>query len=421
MLHVSNSFRMFLETSESKVGQFLHRALKYRRWNYPCANLMVRTNEVNYLTLRDNGQLSYLPKGKPHTLTDDGRWARDGRQDGSPSKIIKKILTKNALKLFKDVDFERFCNQYKSACDAECKSFIIRENIHIPEVYDMKRESGGGTLNDSCMNGDGNYLDLYKYCPKVRILTLVNGCEELCGRALLWDVGNGDELMDRVYVSKDHYYDMFLDYAKENSFIRKVEYKSYKDKTWFTRNGKDTLNKSFIINTSTEFDYYPYIDTFTYGGDGFITNSQTSDCIYEYCCTSGGREEEQVYTCEHSGDRIDADDARLIDRGTYNGSYVHRDYSVYCQTDGYWYYSEDNDLVEINDRWYSMDDDNVVEIDDTWYHTNDDDVSFSDFHGEYVVKDDCVYSEHHESYIKEDEAYEVAGEYFHESVVNKVA
>lgn len=406
--------------SDSRVAAFLYRALLYQNYGFQCYKAMVKTDEVNYLTLRDNGQLSFLPKGKTHTLTDDGRWARDGRQNGAPSRIIRKVLTPNALKLFKDAEFEAFCNSYKCACEREQKSFIIRPNADIPDVYCMTREQGGGSLNDSCMNGDEDYLSIYAYCPKVRILTLIDSNGSLSGRALLWDVGDGDTFMDRIYVVQDHYYELFLDYAKDNNFIRKVEYKNYRDKQVMFRNGEQ-FSRTFKIVTGTEFDYYPYIDTFTYGGDGFLSNS-SNGCMYEYNQTGGGREGgTRMVFCAYDEVDIDEDDATYIERGTYRGQYIHTDHTVYCETDGYYYYNECDTLCEINGNYYRKDDDDIVEVDGELYHVNSDDIAYSDFYGEYVLVDDCVYSEHHECHIKSDEAYEVAGEYFHESVVNKVA
>lgn len=405
MLIVSSSFRKFLHDSDNRVAQFIMRALYYESWEYFAVRLMVKTDEVNYLTLRDDGTISYLPKGKVHQTTDDGRWARDGRQNGRPATIIKKVLTKNALKLFKDSEFEQFVNQYKAVCDAECKQFVIRPNKDIPDVYCMTREQGGGPLNESCMNGDCEYLDIYKYCPHVRILTLINKDGHLAGRALLWTTEDG-VIMDRIYVARDHYYDMFLEYADVNGFARKVEYKSYRDKTRFVKNG-NVYNKAYKIVTATAFDYYPYIDTFTYGGDGYLSNDNYwGDCMYEYTCTSGGREGDNREWCAYNEEYIDADDAVYIERGTYSGSCIHRDHAVQCSTDNNWYYEDDEAIFYLSSRgnYYRYDDDDIVEIEGEYYHKDYDDIVWSDFHDDYMLDEDAIWSEHHDTYIRRGEA-----------------
>ena len=427
MLILSKSFRDFLKNSDSRIAEFILRAEMYEYWGYQSFKLMTTDAEINYLTLRGDGTVSYLPKNKPHQLTNDGQWAREGRQNGAAGKTIKKILTKRAQKLFSDSEYEQFVNHYKSACDAENKEFVMRPNADIPDVYCMKRERGGGTLNDSCMNDDKDFLDLYRCCPHLQILTLVNGCGELGGRALVWDIGGGEVLMDRIYVAQDHYYDMFLDYAKEKGWLRKVEYKSYREKDYYTKDGVTSFNRTITIDTPTSFEYYPYIDTFTYGGDGFIKNV-SNGTIYEYCQTGGTREgddeddddDEDYGYCEHSGNRYHDDDLRYIERGRYSGSCIHSDYAVHCETDRYYYYQDCDDLVEIDDSWYRKDDEDVCYVEDEGEYYLLEDCEYSEFHEEYIHSSNCSYSNHHETYIKDCEAYNVAGEIFHESVVSKV-
>jgi hypothetical protein len=424
-LNTSTSFLRFLQTSESRIAKFLERAMYYerhyqdrkRKW----ATLMIKTDEVNYLTLRDDGTISYLPHGKEHLTNDDGSWSRQNRQNASAAKVIRKVLTKNAVKLFSDKEYEAFVNSYKVACIEDTKTFQVWDRYKIKEAYCMDREGCGGTLGDSCMNGDSEYLDLYEYCENLEIVVMLNGKGELSGRALLWSVG-GNKYMDRIYAAQDCYYEMFLNHARSMGWHRKVEYKSYRDKeSWVSPSG-EVFNRTLRVNTPTEFDYYPYIDTFTYGGDGWISNN-SNDSIYEYTCTGGGREEQDAYICEMTGNRIHEDDARYIENGRYGGGHLHCDDTVYCQTDHNYYYDGEvgDTLCEINDRYYRCDDDEVCEIDGDWYLTEDDDVTYSDYHNEYLLVDDCVYSEYHETYIKADEAVRVNGDVFHESMVERCA
>lgn len=376
--------------------------------------------EVNYLTLRNDGTISYLPKGKEHVVNDDGTWSRQGRQNGAPARIIKKLLTPNAIKLFKDSEFESLVNEYKAECDKECKSFEVWDNTRIPEVYDMIRESDSGSLGGSCMNGDTDYLSIYSHCPKVKIVVLLNGCGELAGRALLWQVDKDTALMDRIYVAQDHYYNLFLEYAKENGWITKKSYSSYDNKRTFVRPNGDVFNSTIIIRTDTDFDQYPYIDTFSYGGDGFLTNDNgVSNVIYEYGCTGGDRERINQSYCEHTGEYYDQDEVTYIERGRYAGYSIHQSFTVYCETDDNYYYEGDigNILFEYEGNYYRTDDDDFVEVDGDMVHT--DDASYCDLDDTWYHDYDCVYSDHHNTYIPKSEAYEVDGSYFHESVVKR--
>jgi hypothetical protein len=378
---------------------------------------MIRFDEINYLTLRGDGTISYLPKGN-----EDGRWARDGRQNGRPASIIKKVLTPKALKLFKDSDFESFANKYKS--HTMCGEISVLPASEIPDIYCYPLDECGGTLGSSCMNGDRSYVEIYQYVPKLRIACMFSeDGQRLRGRALLWTMPDGLVFMDRVYSCKDHEADMFVKWAESNGYAYKKNFMSYKDPNVWIINGKE-VEKSYCINTRTDFDYYPYIDTFRYGGDDWLSNNQRSDFLYDYDNTDGSRggdDDDDYSTCARTGNRYHNDDLRYIHRGEYADECIHYDYAVYCDSDGNYYYESDDSIVEVHGDFYRKDDDRIVEIDGEYYHVERDNVHWSDFHDEYVFVNECEYSQHHESYIKRDECYEVAGEYYHESVVNKLA
>jgi hypothetical protein len=125
--------------------------------------------------------------------------------------------------------------------------------------------------------------------------------------------------------------------------------------------------------------------------------------------------------CEHNGEYYDEEEMRYIERGRYAGCSIHESDTVYCETDSNTYYDGEvgNILFEYYGNYYRTDDGDFVEVDGEMVHT--DDASYCDINDEWYVSDDCVYSEHHETYIPKSEAYEVDGNYFHESVVNKVA
>jgi hypothetical protein len=404
-MRFSHSFMRVMNQMHNKIADFIINCNYYSAQNFQLIdNYVYDTSSVNYLTFRNDGTISFLPAGKELKYNDLGEWSRDGRQSGRPAKVIRKIFTKRALSLFTDKDFEQFALQYQAKGAAKDFTFSILDNSHIKETYDAERSVDcGASLNGSCMNGDGKYLDLYENCPHLRIITLRDSDNLLAGRALLWTLPNGKQLMDRVYVSEERLYDLFLDFADQNKFTRKVSYKSYSDKTSFTDdNGETTYKATFKIKTDTEFDYYPYIDTFTYGGYGYITNDADNGCEFEYSNTDGTRYGDNCETCAVSGDRISSDDARYIDRGEYADQIIHYDRSV-CDVDGNWWYEDDSDIVEVNGKHYPKGHNDIV---------------FIEYDEEYHHIDDCV-EDYDGCWILLNDAYKVNGEYYHEDLVEK--
>lgn len=279
MFTYSKSFFSFLQKSNGRIAKVL-RNLHNRQ--YPAHQLMFTTNMINYLHFRSDGTISYLPAGRPHCSTPTGRWSSKGRVSGKPGKVIKKLFTPKALQFFNDADFEYFCNLCKSNFCNSLK-FYLQPNHFIPDMYNRRRAEGSGTLNSSCMNNKGHYMEMYTNCSQLRILVLVNKHGELCGRALVWKIGH-ETIMDRIYVAQDFMYECFINYAVRRKWLYKVEYKTYSDKTLFVLPSGDTAPRYFKIKTKTDFDYYPYIDTFSYGDNGSINNFGEGDYTYDCAC-----------------------------------------------------------------------------------------------------------------------------------------
>jgi hypothetical protein len=246
---------------------------------------MLTTEQVNYITYRDNGTISYLPAGKTQQFNDDGKWSLKDRVEARPAKVMRKIFTDKALRLLKDFDFECFSNSYKSNF---CQDLVFEllPNDKIPEVYNMSRADGEASLNESCMNGLGVFMDIYKSCPQLQILILKNKQFELCGRALVWSI---DDIifMDRIYVSEDFMYDCFLTYATKFGWWRKKDYKSHASKMELINPDGFLVYKLLKVEISTDHNAYPYIDTLTFGGNSSLNNY--GEGMYCYNDSSGAK------------------------------------------------------------------------------------------------------------------------------------
>jgi hypothetical protein len=396
----STSFIEFLKNSDCKVCKFLyiiHNNIRFEKY--------LNTDDVNYITFRNNGNISYLPKGKEQQFSDSGEWKREGRQEGKPSKIIRKLFSDKLLKLFKETDFECFANKYKSKFSNNL-TFEVLENKEIPNVYCMDRVRSG-SIDASCMNGDSSYMDIYKYCKDLKIIVVKNNEGLLCGRSLLWSI-DGNLYADRFYVSDDYIYDLFIEYCTNNNILYKQDYKSYNNKTKFVDLSGCVVSKKLTIYTDTVFDSYPYIDTFCYGEDGSI-NNYMGGSTYAYNNTDGTRE----------GDE-DNHDGQMYD--DFNDEWIDEDEAIYIQS-GERRYTDRcahiDDCICVNGDWYYKYDSNLIEVNGEHYTSDSDEICYSDLDNEYYLIDDCVYSEDSGSYILTSEAYEIGGNYYHESNVTK--
>jgi hypothetical protein len=406
----SDSFIEFLQSSDSVIAQFLWR-LNRKRYK----TLLAHNDEINYITFRGDGNISFLPKGKEHLYNDNGTWKRENRQHGKPAKVIRKLFSARALQYFKDADFEAFANQYKSKFNDDGYKFELLGNDKIKEVYDMERCSGDGSLNGSCMNGDSKYLDIYESCDKLRILTLTNKKGLLCGRALVWKINDNITFLDRFYVCYDFMYDKFINYATEQKWWRKVDYKSYSNKMNFINgDGESVVFKEFKISTDTDFAYYPYIDTFQYGDDGFLSNMDNYK--YTYSDTGGGRIGGED---EHEGEQYDEindcwisdDDAVYIE----DGERRYRDITTHVdncrRVNETWYHEDDENICEVNGEYYLTDSEYICEIDGDYYMM--DDCVYCERDSCYYLSEDCVYCEVDVEDVLRSEAVEIDGNWYH--------
>jgi hypothetical protein len=415
-INYSESFKDFLSKSDSKVAQVLHK-MRFKHYN----SLMITNKEVDYITFRRDGTISYLPAGRECMYTDDGDWAREGRQNGRPSKVIKKLFHPRVHKYIKDTDFETFTNLYKAAFSDDGYEFTVRPGRDIGKVYCMDRGEGDASLNGSCMNDDDSYLEIYTNCPSLRIVTLEKD-GLLYGRALLWNLTYLPQdiiLMDRVYVAQDYMYDMFLDYCKTNGWWRKKYYKTYDRKDVFINSKEEEVTQEFTVYTDTTFDCYPYIDTFQYGDDGYLSNRETG--CHTYNNTDGersGDHDGEVYD-EINDEWISEDDSVYIDSGDrgYRDRATHVDNCV--EINGDWWHEDDSHIVQVDGTWYTKDDDDIVyvESEDEWYLM--DDVVHCDLSKTYELEDNCVYSDKHSTHILKEDAVEVDGNYYHKDDVTE--
>lgn len=373
MITYSESFIDFLRNSPTKIAQVLYRAHVNKHPSYSC---MLTANEINYITVRQDGpSISYLPAGKEQKYTDDGRWTLEGRQSGKPARIIRKLFTEKALNLFKDEDFDAFCNSYKSSI---CKglTFSLLPNTDIPSVYGMNLTNGSGSLHKSCMNGHGKWMDMYKNCTCLKILILRDKRGLLAGRALIWELDD-ITLMDRIYVAEEFMYDCFINYAIDNNWWYKWNYNSYADKQTFINSAGEREDKRFSIFTKTQFDCFPYIDTFCYGGEGVLYNYKKGRYTYD---SSDGLRSYETYWDQINDCSISGIDAVTIEHGAKAGLMTHIE-----------------NTVRINDQYWWCQDPHICVVDGCYFNLED--TVWSEYDQRRYLRKNSVWCELHHSYI----------------------
>lgn len=427
-LIMSGTFKQFLKeiSDRSKVARMMITVMRWRDNFDTCGYLVdkvITTSEVNFLTMRGDGMLSFMPSSKKQTYTDNGEWSREGRQSGKPSRVIRKIFTEKALKMFKEADFELFNNAYNAKFRTDNYVFNLLPSSEIPTVYDMPYLEGGAGLESSCMRGHGEYMDLYKNCGDLlKILTLVTSNGELAGRSLIWtgsDVGNGELItfMDRIYVASDEFYERFLEYAKKQGWYHKKYYRNRDNPSHFMTPSGEMIQHNLKVKVDQDCDTWPYIDSFQWGDGNYLYNNPDYCVEYQYDSTTGGRSrKEEEEECDNSWyDGIDEET-----RGEDEQSYT----------------------IDAGSRRYRGQftiEDNIVQIDgDTYYKEDTDYIVYCSFYNCYLLREDVVYCEEDGTYYKIDdvvevceesskegyfltsECYEVNGNYYHESEVTKL-
>ena len=360
MIHYSGTFLKFLKEEDSKIARLLAKATWAEEGHeFPAYKLFVTNKQIDYLNHRDDGTLSFLPAGKEHKVNEGGQWMREGRQNGKPAKVLRKLFTDNALKVLKPQLFEEFTNKYKTMYSVAGYSFKLLPHKEIKATYRRELKPGGGSLNNSCMNGDSKYLGIYSN-KQIQILILETKEGLLCGRCLVWTIGD-KTIMDRFYVSDDYMYEMFISFAEQNKFYYKENYKTFDYKRQFINPEGDPIKLDLLINLNTDHNYFPYIDTFSSGDDGWLCNY--GDGPYDYNKTNGSRSgdsESEPEEDDHYGecydeiaeeDILSEDSVTLSDEGSrgFAGKTTFEGDTV--DIEGETYHIEDPKITKLSDEY----------------------------------------------------------------------
>lgn len=272
--------------------------------------------------IADDGKEAILI-GTPTTSNDIEAVVSRKPTNGRIGRVIRRLLNESGFE-FKDTDIEAFVNEYKSKFDMKSNITSLFElvkgerikHFYLENNYEMISTS---TLQTSCMRHPKcqEYLNIYSENEKqvsLLVLKSIANPEKITARAIVWKLDDGDTFMDRVYYSKDHEKDIFINYAIENGWYFKANQDSRAQGDYRKEiGGTDKKHRVLVTLENGEHDYYPYTDTLKYlntdtgaicnlavvNHNGFlesISGELNEEC--EYC---NGTEEEECYECEGSG------------------------------------------------------------------------------------------------------------------------
>ena len=284
----------------------------------------------NYFTLRENeGQITYMPRGREQQFSDSGSWKREGRQGMKPAKWLRSILNPRLSKRINDSLFADFATKFKAEETAGKMSF---EFVSFSEAYRRDNFKPGIT---SCM-WDEDISPFYE-CFPCRALVCEDGRGKYHGRAIVWDKVSGLDtpLMDRVYSTSPEIEELFFQYAASNGITRKRGQNASCFSQFISPDGSELYKSSDSLRVTPDsrlssVDFWPYLDTFrSMIESGEIFNS--------------GNEDGASYLLDHTdGERteIDQNEGKTL-----------------C-ADGEWY--DEDECVYVGSEYHHQDSDDIV-------------------------------------------------------------
>lgn len=320
--------------------------------------------------------IDYIDKIWHMAKDQDSNVWKEQRTEVSVGKFVKKIFqksTNNKAKSTTQNDINKFVDNFRSYRvfqKSKKDKFEIVKGEDIRKWYDENNyENPMYTLNNSCMRYKRckDYLNIYTENTNQVNMVIMKGTDpdKIIGRALIWKLNNGEIYLDRPYANSDNDINLFKEWASSRGFI--IYGNDYKHK-------QVTLEKS-------EFEYYPYMDTFKYLN----------------------RNEKLLSTDSNEYDDRNPDWIRLE---RTDGGYEHPPRGVYSE-----YYDE---YIDEDDAVYAEDLQSYIRQDDAiWleykeqYVSDQCEVVFSNFYSQYYLEEDVVRSEYLNDYIHENDAIEV--------------
>ncbi len=283
---------------------------------------------------------------------------------------VGKFINKMFPGDFTTSEVENFVNQWRALNEVQ-PNFELWSGYEIKNGYNSTKyhytDTNMNTLMNSCMNDQFDFIEMYQYCPDLRLLVLLNDENHILGRALIWKDYQGRYIMDRVYYVYDSDYHKFVRYAKQSGWLYKK--RNISGGSSFFRGDKEMnidtkVRIPNVFDAEYEGDKFPYMDTFFYAQGDWAYNNPPEGRYLKLNDTEGG--------FEIISNQYDIHGQEIIDERYYVTSkeqegHIWKDDAIHIQYDGgqgfeqYKYddwleqsYVDDkrNGFINIDGKWY---------------------------------------------------------------------
>ena len=314
--------------------------------------------------IRNDGKISYTPKGRPTLQNSEGKWPVDGRSIIRTGKAIRQIFS-HSLPLN---NADTVIAKIAESIDADYNFTDTLEVVQGQDIaywYHRDRYADVHELQNSCMKHDHcqPYFTVYTDNPdRVSMLVSYNKDNKLTGRAILWNArrANGSEIedikiMDRIY-GKPLTVNAFKTWAHTNGYAYKNS-QTYQTSNFVQPNGAEIRQRDLFVPNLHMGRSFPYMDTFKYTDDnpydGTVLISGDDSCYnYSFTCTGGNIDGLNMVE-DRDGNEWQEEDCHWSNR---TDEWIHESDAVYCDADDNWYHADDCQYSNYEDTYIYEDD-----------------------------------------------------------------
>lgn len=305
--------------------------------------------KVSYITEKKQNELLEYKQKENKTFTLEER--KKFFYHTSVEKLVNKYFSDVVSDNYKCQEIIEQLKKY--LFDLKRLDLKVYESSEIPTLYSSESHKLG-TM--SCMQGKPiKYFQIYKDLPVKMYAIIENGI--LYARCLVWEVNRSYWAKPKIYIDRiytyahneplsNHIYKRMIQKIMRMNKIDKSETihaYNFRHINSDDINGRSycPFNEVYFKSMSlTDFDSFPYMDTFQYGNDSedCLSFDKEDSSTHLFDCTSGTYSDVEQITCECCDASISEDEQNYCEDVSETRC---NDCARYSQVDGT-YYAEEN-------------------------------------------------------------------------------